>query len=313
LEDVSHSSYGDGYASSHGYQGYGGSYNGSSYSNDAPSVTSGPTLTTSPTASAGGVAAGSGTSGGIPSGYGASGTTSGVGPESGYAGTSDPTSSGITYAIGSDAKSGVGPEAGRPGTPAEPPTYGAPPPGVGGPGNTGNISQINTNKLNAQLADQLRALRETPYLYGGYKSEGVDCSGTIIYALEKMGYSVSRDITANDMATGLVSWINLLPGGVDNDRIGDEGVLNFYKFAELTYIHVNVGVGIRGNEGMRQIIDATEGNTMMNRNDGRAGQYYRAGIGMVNQTYAPLSSKPADAPLAQATIDWAILESFRKR
>ena len=45
---------------------------------------------------------------------------------------------------------------------------------------------------------------------------------------------------------------------------------------------------------------------MENRNDGRPGQYIKAGSHQVNQTYAPFSSNTEVA--LQAIINWYILE-----
>jgi hypothetical protein len=124
-----------------------------------------------------------------------------------------------------------------------------------------------------------------------------------------MGFDIPKDITADNMGSGDVPWIKITDS-VDNLAQGKEGVLNFYKFGEDMFKHVNVGVGTRGNETMNQIIDATEGGTMLNRNDGRSGQMYPAYKGEVNQTYAPLSSN--DTPDAQGYIDWPSLAALRK-
>jgi len=84
----------------------------------------------------------------------------------------------------------------------------------------------------------------------------MDCSGMFVYALDKMGYKVNKNLTAAEMASGNVPGIELFDS-VDNSRQGEKGVLNFYKFGNDHVVHVNYGVGKRGMEVEEQMVDAT--------------------------------------------------------
>lgn len=122
----------------------------------------------------------------------------------------------------------------------------------------------------------MQSLVGTPYILGGNSRKGTDCSGSIILSLQEMGVLVD-DVTANEMASGNVDWIAILP--VTNEVwAGSMGVLNFYDTKGNGKItHVNVGIGEIGIPkvfapiylGKKQIIDATSGSSMLCRNDGR--------------------------------------------
>ena len=99
----------------------------------------------------------------------------------------------------------------------------------------------------------------------------MDCSGMFVYALDKMGYKVNKNLTAAEMASGNVPGIELFDS-VDNSRQGEKGVLNFYKFGNDHVVHVNYGVRKRGMEVEEQMVDASEEDTSQS---GRNGQGYR--------------------------------------
>jgi hypothetical protein len=166
-------------------------------------------------------------------------------------------------------------------------------------------------KKNKEFAEALNSLVGTPYEWGGKDGDGIDCSGTITYALQKMGYNIPNK-SATSMASGNVDWITVNKT-VDASKAGETGKLNFYKLDGSDIVnHVNVGVGTTGvplflTDPKSQIVDATSGSTL-NQRDGLDGQYYKPGEGQVNQTYAPLSTNESSQPTSQATINWSVLE-----
>jgi len=152
------------------------------------------------------------------------------------------------------------------------------------------------------FTDIMRSLVGTPYELGGKTLNGIDCSGTITYSLNQMGYNVSAT-SAAAMASGKTDWITVTSGNtISQDK---PGALNFYDWGTGTVQHVNVGVGQRGNETCGQVVDATEGSWMTGRN-GMPGQVIEAGAGQVNQTYTNYSSN--SLPVSQGTINFDLLD-----
>ncbi|NLK45774.1 MAG: hypothetical protein GX297_03865, partial [Treponema sp.] len=140
----------------------------------------------------------------------------------------------------------------------------------------------------------------------------MDCSGILVYTLDKMGFSVPSDLTAADIANGRLPGI-ILYDEADNSRQGDAGVLNFYYFDENYISHVNYGVGIQGNETKNQVVDASSKNTTwQNGKDGNSGrnanenQNPKAEPGKINKTWAPFTTE--EMPDYQAYIDFTKLE-----
>ena len=169
---------------------------------------------------------------------------------------------------------------------------------------------LSASDKNKQFSSILQSMVGVPYKYGGKDKNGIDCSGTITESLRQMGYNVD-DYTASQLASGKVDWINISEK-VDTSKIGDEGTLNFYKLGgSSTVNHVNVGIGTPNEAPLKQIIDATEGDTL-NQRKGREGQVTIPSTGQVNQTYAPLSTNPASQPVAQGIINWNVLNEKYK-
>lgn len=137
-----------------------------------------------------------------------------------------------------------------------------------------------------EFSDIVRGLVGTTYESGGSTSTGLDCSGTIIYALNEMGYDVD-DVSVSEMASGDVDWITTT-NKVDNSKQGDSGTLNFYDWGQGVE-HVNVGVGQKSGETTKQVVDATETDWMVARNS-NPNQIIPAGSGQLNQTYTPYST-----------------------
>ena len=133
----------------------------------------------------------------------------------------------------------------------------------------------------------------------------MDCSGMLVYVLDKMGYAVDKHLTAAKMASGEVPGIELYPD-VDNTRQGEEGILNFYKFNNQEVVHVNYGVGIRGSETENQVMDASEGTTWQTGRNTQDMQNPKAQSNKVNKTWAPFSTKTL--PDFQARIDFSKLQ-----
>lgn len=138
-------------------------------------------------------------------------------------------------------------------------------------------------------------------------SEKMDCSGAFVYALQKMGYDVPANLTADDMATGKFEGIKITDK-VDNSKQGEKGYLNFYKWGTSKFQHVNYGVGRKGNETEKQVVDASAQGTTWetNRNGQRKRQKPAAIPGKINKTWAPFSNR--HTPDRQAIIDWSKLK-----
>lgn len=137
---------------------------------------------------------------------------------------------------------------------------------------------------------------------------GVDCSGVIVYALNEMGYEVDKWLSVEKIISGTVAGIEILPYS-DTNRQGDKGMLNFYQFAgDTTISHVNIGVGKNSSEKENQIIDASSQGTswQADRNSQGERQIIPAEAGMVNQTWAPFSTRTS--PVLQAVIDFSKLK-----
>ena len=158
-----------------------------------------------------------------------------------------------------------------------------------------------------EFCDIMRGLRGTTYVLGGNTSEGIDCSGTVLYALNELGYTVDEESAAT-MASGNVSWINK-SDSVNVDNEGNSGELNFYSFGSSEVTHVNTGVGHKEGESGNQIVDATKGDWMTHRNDGNKKQTYDAEKDSINQTFVPFSTNTD--PVSQGTINWTKLHEIR--
>ena len=134
----------------------------------------------------------------------------------------------------------------------------------------------------------------------------MDCSGMFVYAIDKMGYKVDKNLTAKEMASGTVSGIELFDS-VDNARQGEKGVLNFYMFGNDHIVHVNYGVGKQGQEIENQIVDASAEETWQTgRNRQGDRQNPKALPDKVNKTWAPFSTKTS--PDIQGKIDFSKLQ-----
>lgn len=169
------------------------------------------------------------------------------------------------------------------------------------------------NEKNQLLAKILIKYLNVKYKSGGFSAEGIDCSGLLGRALADMGYNITRDdVQSGKLAKGKVDWLGIFPVS-DNKRTGILGMINFYKVSGSKVInHMNYGIGTNNTpipllSPMDQIIDATEKDSMLIRNDGRPGQYFEAGAGQVNQTYAPFSSN-TDVSI-QGYVRWEVLEA----
>ena len=130
----------------------------------------------------------------------------------------------------------------------------------------------------------------------------MDCSGVFVYAMKQLGYKIDKHLTAARMASGQIPGI-ILYEMVDNDRQGNKGVLNFYKWGTSTVQHVNYGVGQNENEIDLQIIDASEGDTWQTIRNNNEKQVKKAKKNTVNQTWAPFSTK--NKPDIQAYLDFS--------
>lgn len=130
----------------------------------------------------------------------------------------------------------------------------------------------------------------------------MDCSGVFVYAMKQLGYKIDKHLTAARMASGQIPGI-ILYEMVDNDRQGNKGVLNFYKWGTSTVQHVNYGVGQNENEIDLQIIDASEGDTWQTIRNNNEKQVKKAKKNTVNQTWAPFSTKTK--PDIQAYLDFS--------
>jgi len=173
-----------------------------------------------------------------------------------------------------------------------------------GGGMPSDVKNLMDGQKNEHFADIVRLTVGATYSHKRAPTDTkMDCSGTIVYALDKMGYNIDIHLTAEEMASGEVAGIKILPD-VNNARQGEPGILNFYKFGDPKISHVNVGVGMRGSETENQIIDASSADTGWE--DGRNRQGFRqsptAEAGKINKTWAPFST--TSTPEIQAIIDW---------
>ena len=131
----------------------------------------------------------------------------------------------------------------------------------------------------------------------------MDCSGSFVYGATEMGYDIPSDLTVKKMVNGALPGIEFYKG-VTEERQGQQGTLNFYKFDTGAFVHVNIGVGQKANESKPQIIDATESGWMVSRNT-NANQIIPAQAGSLNQTFSPFST--VSKPDLQAKINWSML------
>ncbi|MBR4824340.1 MAG: RHS repeat-associated core domain-containing protein [Spirochaetaceae bacterium] len=174
-------------------------------------------------------------------------------------------------------------------------------------------NQIYNNNMNQQFVEILRDC--VGATYSGTRmptSSNMDCSGMLVYALDKMGFEVPANLTADDIVNGKLSGI-IIYDDVDNSRQGNAGVLNFYYFDEKYISHVNYGVGKQGDETIEQVVDASSfGTTWQNGKDGKSGrnannnQNPKAEPGTINKTWAPFSTK--NTPDYQGYIDFTKLK-----
>jgi hypothetical protein len=152
---------------------------------------------------------------------------------------------------------------------------------------------------NAELARILRSEVGFPYNdKEGHNNDnhGIDCSGTLYYALTKMGYKMTR-FSVRTLVSGRYPFIRFYKSP-DKGREGQVGVINVYSYFN-EYDHLNIGVGRLAGEINDQIIDATHP-------DVKNWEKIRGNAlpGQVNRTYAPF---PSAAPVLQLYIDWEIL------
>ena len=159
----------------------------------------------------------------------------------------------------------------------------------------------NSRNLYKEFTDVLKSLVGTPYKLDSRTLKEIDCSGTIVYTLIKMGYNIPESTSSKEMASGMLDWISVVPGYTIPQSL--PGTLNFYDWGKGVE-HVNAGVG------QGQIVDATQNGWMVSRNSNE-NQIIPAGIGQVNQTYDPYSNNTK--PFSQGIINFDVLESkYRK-
>ena len=159
---------------------------------------------------------------------------------------------------------------------------------------------------NIELSNILRQCVGANYSHTRMPTNSMmDCSGMLVYALDKMGYEVPYDLKASKMSSGSLDWI-VLYDDVKSDRQGLEGILNFYNFEGEEIDHVNYGVGMRKDETENQIMDASYGSTWQSIRNNNEKQIIKAEANKVNQTYAPFSTKTS--PVKQGYIDFTKLK-----
>ena len=163
---------------------------------------------------------------------------------------------------------------------------------------------------NIELSNILRECLGADYSHTRMPTDTeMDCSGMLVYALDKMGFEVPSDLKASKMASGKVDWI-VLYDDVKEDRQGLEGTLNFYDFEGEGVDHVNYGVGKRGSETENQIMDASYGSTWQEGRNKSDRQDVKAESNKINKTYAPFSTKTA--PVKQGYVDFTKLKRKQK-
>ena len=159
---------------------------------------------------------------------------------------------------------------------------------------------------NIELSNILRQCVGANYSHTRMPTNSMmDCSGMLVYALDKMGYEVPYDLKASKMSSGSLDWI-VLYDDVKSDRQGLEGILNFYNFEGEEIDHVNYGVGMRKDETENQIMDASYGSTWQSIRNNNEKQIIKAEANKVNQMYAPFSTKTS--PVKQGYIDFTKLK-----
>ena len=157
------------------------------------------------------------------------------------------------------------------------------------------------------LADILRTCVGADYSHVRMPTDNkMDCSGTLVYGLDKMGFEVPSDLTADKILNEGYSWIIILDK-VDNSKQGEPGMLNLYYFGESYISHINYGVGKLEDETENQIVDASSlGTTWQETRNLSKKQNQKAEAGKVNITWAPFSSN--SVPDFQAKIDFTKLQ-----
>lgn len=156
-------------------------------------------------------------------------------------------------------------------------------------------------EFNYLLSTVLRDCLGADYSHDRMPTESkMDCSGMMVYAIDKMGFEVPKYLTAMEMSSGKIDWI-MLYDDVKEERQGLEGVLNFYEFGVDGIDHVNYGVGMRGEEEENQIMDASYELTWQEGRNKSDRQLKKAEANKINQTYAPFSTRTA--PEKQGYID----------
>ena len=159
---------------------------------------------------------------------------------------------------------------------------------------------------NTKLANVLRNCIGATYSHKRPPTNAeMDCSGMLVYALNKMGYEVPANLDAATMASGKIGWI-VLYDDISEERQGLEGTLNFYDFEGRGIDHVNYGVGRRGTESENQIMDASFGLTWQTGRNKSNRQDVKAEGNKVNKTYSPFSTKTS--PEKQGYIDFTKLK-----
>ncbi|MGN1043702.1 MAG: hypothetical protein ACI4PR_02735, partial [Acutalibacteraceae bacterium] len=167
------------------------------------------------------------------------------------------------------------------------------------------------NNENIVLSNTLRTCLGADYGHTRWPTESeMDCSGMLVYALNKMGYIVPNDLKASQMASGDIDWI-ILFDNVIAERQGEAGILNFYNFEGNGIDHVNYGVGKIGNETENQIMDASYGSTWQNGRNKSNRQDIKAEPNKINKTYAPFSTKTV--PVKQGYIDFSKLKRKQEK